>query len=267
MPMLVAGAFLAPATLLQIEKVGVLTSQPAAAHAATTEDFIRNLAAVNQRIAAACTAAGREAGSVRLLPVTKTIGVERLELAIAAGVDTLGENKVQEAQGKYESFHERFPHLRYAVIGPLQTNKAKFVAQFADEFHALDSLKLAQTLQRRLELEDRTLEVFIQVNTSGEESKSGVLASEAAGLLASLAPLDRLTPVGLMTMAANTTDEQQVRSSFASLRHTLQQLQPEAPECFKHLSMGMSGDYELAIAEGATVVRVGQGIFGARNYA
>ncbi|WP_347037267.1 alanine racemase [Glutamicibacter halophytocola] len=99
------------------------------------------------------------------------------------------------------------------------------------------------------------------------KANRGVLASEAAGLLASLAPLDRLTPVGLMTMAANTTNEQQVRSSFASLRHTLQQLRPEAPEGFKHLSMGMSGDYELAIAEGATVVRVGQGIFGARNYA
>lgn len=244
-----------------------MTSQPAAAHAATTEDFIRNLASVNQRIASACTAAGREIDSVRLLPVTKTISTERLELAIAAGVDTLGENKVQEAQGKYEYFREKFPHLRYAIIGPLQTNKAKFVAQFADEFHALDSVKLAETLQRRLELEDRSLEVFIQVNTSGEESKSGIQASEAAGLLAALAPMDRLTPVGLMTMAANTSDEQEVRGSFSSLRQTLEQLQPNAPESFKHLSMGMSGDYELAIAEGATVVRVGQGIFGARNYA
>jgi len=244
-----------------------LTSQPAAAHAATTEDFIRNLAAVHQRIATACTAAGREADTVRLLPVTKTIGTDRLELAIAAGVDTLGENKVQEAQGKYEQFCEQYPHLRYAIIGPLQTNKAKFVAQFAHEFHALDSLKLAETLQRRLEIEDRTLEVFIQVNTSGEESKSGIQVSEASGLLASLAPLDRLTPVGLMTMAANTTDEQQVRNNFASLRQCLEHMQQDAPEGFKHLSMGMSGDYELAIAEGATVVRVGQGIFGARNYA
>lgn len=244
-----------------------MTSQPAAAHAATTEDFVNNLAAVNQRIAAAASTAGREARSVRLLPVTKTIDIERLSLAIAAGVDTLGENKVQEAQGKHEAFRERFEHLRYAVIGPLQTNKAKFVAQFAHEFHALDSLKLAQTLQRRLELEDRSLEVFIQVNTSGEESKSGIAASAAPALLDGLSSLDRLTPVGLMTMAANTTDEHQIRASFSSLRETLESLQPNAPQGFKHLSMGMSGDYELAIAEGATVVRVGQGIFGARNYA
>ncbi|MGP9528234.1 MULTISPECIES: YggS family pyridoxal phosphate-dependent enzyme [unclassified Glutamicibacter] len=244
-----------------------MTSQPAAAHAATTEDFVNNLAALNQRIAAATSAAGREADSVRLLPVTKTIDVDRLSLAIAAGVSTLGENKVQEAQGKHEIFREQFPHLRYAIIGPLQTNKAKFVAQFADEFHALDSLKLAETLQRRLELEDRTLEVFIQVNTSGEESKSGISASAAAELLDGLSSLDRLNPVGLMTMAAHTTDEQQIRASFSLLRQTLESLQPDAPAGFKHLSMGMSGDYELAIAEGATVVRVGQGIFGARNYA
>lgn len=243
-----------------------MTSQPAAAHAATIEDFTRNLAAVGQKIAAAETAAGRQAGSVRLLPVTKTIDTDRLALAIAAGVDTLGENKVQEAQGKYEHFRERFPHLRYAIIGPLQTNKAKFVAKFADEFHALDSLKLAETLQRRLDLEDRTLEVFIQVNTSGEESKSGIEAAEAGGLLAGLAALDRLKPVGLMTMAANTSDQQQVRDSFRRLRETRDQLQQDAPASFAQLSMGMSGDYELAVAEGATVVRVGQGIFGARSY-
>ena len=243
-----------------------MASQPAATHAATIEDFTRNLAAVNQKTAAAALAAGRDAGSVRLLPVTKTIDFDRLALAIAAGVDTLGENKVQEAQGKYEHFCEDFPHLRYAIIGPLQTNKAKFVAKFADEFHALDSLKLAQTLQRRLEAEDRTLEVFIQVNTSGEESKSGIEAAGAADLLGGLAPLDRLTPVGLMTMAANTKDEASIRGSFALLRETRDQLQQDAPESFQHLSMGMSGDYELAIAEGATVVRVGQGIFGARTY-
>ena len=243
-----------------------MASQPAALHAATIEDFTRNLETVNRKIAAAATAAGRDTGSVRLLPVTKTIDTDRLALAIAAGVDTLGENKVQEAQGKYEHFCEEFPHLRYAIIGPLQTNKAKFVAKFADEFHALDSLKLAETLQRRLDIEDRTLEVFIQVNTSGEESKSGIQPGEAAGLLAGLAPLDRLKPVGLMTMAANTTDEASIRGSFSLLRETRDQLQQDAPGSFQHLSMGMSGDYELAISEGATVVRVGQGIFGARTY-
>ncbi|GAA1411711.1 YggS family pyridoxal phosphate enzyme [Glutamicibacter uratoxydans] len=244
-----------------------MTSQAAAAHAATTEDFSHNLAAVRQRINAAAASVGRDPSTVRLLPVTKTIPAERLRLAIAAGVDTLGENKVQEALAKHEEFKADYPHLRYAVIGPLQTNKAKFVAQFADEFHALDSLKLAETLQRRLEAEDRRLEVFIQVNTSGEESKSGIQASEAAALLEAIEPLDRLIPVGLMTMAANTTDEASIRASFRLLRGTLEELQAAgAPAQFTQLSMGMSGDFELAIQEGATVVRVGQGIFGARQY-
>ncbi|PRB72351.1 YggS family pyridoxal phosphate-dependent enzyme [Arthrobacter sp. MYb213] len=244
-----------------------MTSQPAAAQAATTEDFSRNLATVNQKIAEAASRSGRQASAVRLLPVTKTIEPERLRLAIAAGVQTLGENKVQEALAKSEEFASEFPTLRYAVIGPLQANKAKFVARFAHEFHALDSLKLAQTLQRRLELEERTLEVFIQVNTSGEDSKSGIAASEVAGLLEAIAPLDRLVPRGLMTMAANTTDESTIRASFALLRTTLEDVKVSgAPVGFDQLSMGMSGDFELAIEEGATVVRVGQGIFGARSY-
>lgn len=244
-----------------------MTSQPAAAHAATTEDFTHNLAVVQNKIAVATKNAGRPTDSVRLLPVTKTIPTQRLRLAIAAGVHTLGENKVQEALAKYEEFAGEFPELRYAIIGPLQANKAKFVARFANEFHALDSLKLAETLQRRLEVEDRTLEVFIQVNTSGEESKSGIPADQAHQLLASLAPLDRLVPRGLMTMAANTTNESTVRESFALLRTTAHKLRElDAPEGFDQLSMGMSGDFELAISEGATVVRVGQGIFGARQY-
>lgn len=244
-----------------------MTSQPAAAQAVTTEDFSRNLATVNQKIAEAASRSGRQASAVRLLPVTKTIEPERLRLAIEAGVQTLGENKVQEALAKSEEFASEYPTLRYAVIGPLQANKAKFVARFAHEFHALDSLKLAQTLQRRLELEERTLEVFIQVNTSGEDSKSGIAAGEVAELLEAIAPLDRLVPRGLMTMAANTTDESTIRASFALLRTTLEELRDSgAPEGFDQLSMGMSGDFELAIEEGATVVRVGQGILGARSY-
>ncbi|MGP9649077.1 YggS family pyridoxal phosphate-dependent enzyme [Glutamicibacter sp. AOP38-B1-38] len=245
----------------------MITSQPAAAQAATTEDFARNLASVNQKISSAAARSGREAGAVRLLPVTKTIEPARLRLAIDAGVDTLGENKVQEALAKYEEFSADYPELRYAVIGPLQGNKAKFVARFAHEFHALDSLKLAETLQRRLEAEDRSLQVFLQVNTSGEETKSGIDAGQVGALLEAIAPLDRLIPRGLMTMAANTTNESSIRASFALLRTTAAQLRDGgAPEDFDQLSMGMSGDFELAIEEGATVVRVGQGIFGARQY-
>ncbi|WP_346922150.1 YggS family pyridoxal phosphate-dependent enzyme [Glutamicibacter creatinolyticus] len=244
-----------------------MTSQPAAAHAATIEDFTHNLQAVHQRIAAAATAAGRNPKDVWLLPVTKTIPSQRLRLAIAAGVDTLGENKVQEALAKSEELAD-LTHLRYAIIGPLQRNKAKFVARFAHEFHALDSLRLAETLQRQLEAAERTLEVYIQVNTSGEDTKSGIQADEAAELAAALKPLDRLELRGLMTMAAHSTDQAMVRASFRRLRECAESVRDAAPnpERFTQLSMGMSGDFELAIAEGATVVRVGQGIFGARHY-
>lgn len=244
-----------------------MTSQPAAEHAATTEDFAHNLATVQSKIEAAALAAGRAVDSVRLLPVTKTIPSERLRLAIAAGVNTLGENKVQEALAKSEELAD-LPDLRYAIIGPLQRNKAKFVARFAHEFHALDSLKLAETLQRQLEEQDRSLEVYIQVNTSGEDTKSGLQASEVTELAKAIEHLDRLVLRGLMTMATNTTDEQVIRGCFRELRQCAEQVRQEIahPELFTELSMGMSGDFELAIAEGATVVRVGQGIFGARQY-
>lgn len=244
-----------------------MTSQPAAQHATSTEDFARNLADVRAKIAAAAVAAGRSGDAVRLLPVTKTIPSERLRQAIAAGVDTLGENKVQEALAKSEELAD-LPDLRYAIIGPLQRNKAKFVARFAHEFHALDSLRLAETLQRQLEEQDRALEVFIQVNTSGEESKSGLNAPDVAELAVALAPLDRLTLRGLMTMAANSTEELVIRRCFSELRQCAEQVRQEVanPQLFSELSMGMSGDFEIAIAEGATVVRVGQGIFGARQY-
>lgn len=244
-----------------------MTSQPAAQHAATIEDFTHNLSAVHARIAAAAETAGRQPGDVRLLPVTKTIPAQRLRLAIAAGVTTLGENKVQEALAKSEELAD-LSDLRYAIIGPLQRNKAKFVARFAHEFHALDSLRLAETLQRQLEEQDRSLEVYIQVNTSGEDTKSGLSVAEVPELAAALAPLDRLVLRGLMTMAANTTDQEEVRGCFRQLRECADQVRGHVakPELFTELSMGMSGDFELAIAEGATVVRVGQGIFGARQY-
>ncbi|GAA1411717.1 YggS family pyridoxal phosphate enzyme [Glutamicibacter uratoxydans] len=234
----------------------------AALHAQTQADFAANLASVRARIAAAEAAAGREPGSVRLLPVTKTVPSERLRLAIAAGVDWLGENKVQEAAQKSEELAD-IPGLKYSVIGHLQTNKAKYVARFADEFQALDNLRQAEALQRRLEIEDRTLDVFVQVNTSGEESKFGMPPEAAAQFAAQLPAYDRLNVKGLMTLAIFSSDHDAVRRCFRKLRMVRDAVR-EQDERIAELSMGMSGDFELAIAEGATVVRVGQGIFGAR---
>lgn len=237
----------------------------AAQHAQTVEDFKTNLAHVRQRITLAEEQSGRTAGSVRLLPVSKTVPEDRLRLAIAAGMDFLGENKVQEAARKAEALAD-IPGLKFSVIGHLQTNKAKYVARFAHEFQALDNLRQATALQRRLEAEERTLDVFVQVNTSAEESKFGLEPDATAAFIAQLPAFDRLRVKGLMTLAVFSSDTAKVRHCFVSLRELRDRLRQNLPDglSLDDLSMGMSGDYELAIAEGATVVRVGQAIFGAR---
>lgn len=241
------------------------TPSPAAAHASSTEDFAHNLASIRSRIAAAARKAGRDPATIRLLPVSKTIPEERLRLAIAAGMNFLGENKVQEAVRKAENLAD-IEGLKFSMIGHLQTNKAKFVAKFAHEFQALDNLRQAKALQRCLEAEDRQLDVFVQVNTSNEESKFGLAPTAVAEFVSQLPQFDRLHVKGLMTLALFSDDKEDVRACFVRLRELRDMLRESAPSGMQieELSMGMSGDFELAIEEGATVVRVGQGIFGAR---
>jgi pyridoxal phosphate enzyme (YggS family) len=224
-----------------------------------------NLAAIQARIETAAREAGRDPAEVKLLPVSKTVDLSRIRWAYEAGVRTLGENKVQEAREKSEALAD-LADLRWAVIGHLQTNKAKYVARFASEFHALDSLKLAAELDRRLEIEDRTLEVMIQVNSSGEESKFGLRPDEVVGFAAELAAFERLRLRGLMTLALNSPDREAVRGCFVLMRELRDRMREEVEFAREagELSMGMSGDFELAIAEGATIVRVGSAIFGAR---
>lgn len=230
---------------------------------ADAAQILANLETVQRRIDAACERAGRAPGSVTLLPVTKTVPAQRLREAYAAGIRTCGENKVQEAKDKSEALAD-LP-LSWSVIGHLQTNKAKYVARFADAFQALDSLKLAEALERRLEIEARTLDVFIQINTSAEESKFGLEPSEAVSFARSLAPFERLNVRGLMTLAIFSSDEPAVRACFGRLRDVQEQIRQDVPDmCVDELSMGMSGDFEWAIEEGATMVRVGQAIFGPR---
>lgn len=233
--------------------------------ASTAADFTHNLAAIQARITAACTRAGRDPASVRLLPVSKTKPEAVLRQAYAAGVRNFGENKVQEAWEKSQAMHD-LDGLRWSVIGHLQTNKAKLVARFASEFQALDSLRLAQALQRHLQAQARTLDVLVQVNTSGEASKYGLPPEEVAAFLQALPAFPNLRVRGLMTLAIFSDDLQKVRPCFVRLRQLRDQLQPQAPAGVQlhELSMGMSGDFEVAIEEGATTVRVGQAIFGAR---
>lgn len=233
--------------------------------ALTLADFQHNLAVVQVRMAAACQRAGRDAASVRLLPVSKTQAADRMRLAHAAGCRMLGENKVQEAWGKWEALQD-LTDLRWSVIGHLQTNKAKMVARFASEFQALDSLRLAEALDRRLQAEGRALDVFVQVNTSGEASKYGLAPEAVPAFLQALPAMSALRVRGLMTLALFSEDSARVRQCFVRLRKLRDQLRQSAPAgmSLEELSMGMSGDFEIAIEEGATVVRVGQAIFGAR---
>lgn len=231
----------------------------------SVDALARNIQAVRERIAAACQRVGRDPAEVRLLPVSKTVDEAHLRMAWAAGCRGLGENKVQEAQRKAAALAD-LAGLRWSVIGHLQTNKARDVARFADEFQALDSLRVADALQQRLQVEDRQLDVFVQVNTSAETSKYGLQPAQVHDFLQALAAFDRLQVRGLMTLAEFTPDAARVRACFVRLRELRGQLRAQVPATVsvEELSMGMSGDFEIAIEEGATVVRVGQAIFGSR---
>jgi len=243
-----------------------VTSTSAYPTANSIEALQSNLRAVHGRIAAACRRVGRDPAEVRLLPVSKTVPEARLRLAYAAGCRMLGENKVQEAWQKATAMAD-LTDLRWSVIGHLQTNKVKYVARFASEFQALDSLRIAEALDRRLQAEGRSLSVLIQVNTSGEKSKFGLSPDEAAPFLKQLPAYSSLRVRGLMTLALFSANPRRVRPCFVCLRELRERLRQQAPNgiLMDELSMGMSGDFELAIEEGATTVRVGQAIFGARS--
>ncbi|WP_116348170.1 YggS family pyridoxal phosphate-dependent enzyme [Alkalilimnicola ehrlichii] len=234
--------------------------------ASRLDELKHNVEAIRSRIAAACARVGRDPAEVRLLPVSKTVPIDRLRLAYAVGCREFGENKVQEAHHKAEATAD-LEEVRWAVIGHLQTNKAKYVARFASEFQALDSLRLAEALERRLQVEGRALDVFVQVNTSGEASKFGLPPEDVVGFVGKLSAYPALRVRGLMTLALLSGDPARVRPCFERLRRLRERLRQETSIGLEmnELSMGMSGDFELAVEEGATTVRVGQAIFGART--
>lgn len=229
--------------------------------AQTTAEFEANIAEVMRRIDAAAARAGRPSSDVRLLPVSKTVPQERLRLAVAAGCTELGENKVQEAKRKSAEMADL--DVTWAVIGHLQTNKAKDVAAVAAEFQALDSVRVAEALDRRLQALGRGLDVYVQVNTSEEEQKYGLPPAEVPAFLEELPAFASLRVRGFMTLAEFSSDEERVRACFRRLRGVRDEAVQSWPEAAE-LSMGMSGDYEIAVEEGATCVRVGQAIFGSR---
>ncbi|OLT31590.1 YggS family pyridoxal phosphate enzyme [Rhodococcus sp. CUA-806] len=232
--------------------------------AATIDDLARNIASVRNRIAASAERSGRDASGIRLLPVSKTVAEDRIRWAVEAGCRELGENKVQEAKRKHENLADI--NIRWSVIGHLQTNKARDVAAFAAEFQALDSLRVAEVLDRRLQALGRSLDVYVQVNTSGEESKYGLVPADVPDFLSALPRYSALKVRGFMTLALFTAHTPRVRECFRLLRTVRDRARETDPGLIGpgELSMGMSGDYEVAIEEGSNCVRVGQAIFGAR---
>lgn len=233
------------------------TSNPA-----DTDDIAARLAAVRAGIDEAATAAGRSPSDIRLLPVTKTVSEDRLRAAHAAGIHEMAENRVQEVTRKAAALADL--GIDWVVIGHLQTNKARDVAALASEFQALNSLRLADALERRLAAVERHLSVYVQVNSSGEESKTGLPPQEVLPTLEALASYEHLRIQGLMTIAAHTDNQDRIRECFVLTRELRDAALREGTAGPGLLSMGMSGDYALAIAEGATTVRVGSAIFGAR---
>ncbi len=229
-------------------------------------DIKANLELVRSRMEKACKACGRKPEEVRLLMATKTVEPDRILQAMHCGELLIGENKVQELTAKYEALagvkHETH------FIGHLQTNKIKEVVKYADCIESVDRLDLAEKLSRRLQTENKTIDILIQVNTSAEESKFGCKPEEAAALTEKIARLPALSIKGLMTIGIFSDDMDKVRLCFKLLQKIRQEIKAKNLPCVSMdvMSMGMTGDLEVAIEEGSTLVRVGTAIFGKRNY-
>ena len=244
-------------------------STPDAPQALTAETMtaIRdNLDEVAARAAGAAEASGRTSSDVQVLLATKTQPAEKIRVAIEHGFALIGENKVQELVGKAEDL-EDLEHEAH-LSGPLQKNKVNHTLRHAHCIQSVDSLELATKISNRLDVLDETIDIFVQVNTSREDSKSGIAPEDAEALIADIRGLTRMRLRGLMTIGLPGRTPEEIRPSYGDLRELSQRLigSGALPAEANELSMGMSNDFELAIAEGATMVRVGSSVFGARDY-
>lgn len=219
--------------------------------------------AIEQRISSAAKRSGRASEDIRLVTVTKTVDCGRINEAIAAGAKTLGENRVQEILEKYENLPHDIP---FHLIGHLQTNKVKYIIDKVELIHSLDSMELAKEIEKRAAAIGKVQQVLVQVNISGEETKFGIAPEDCLEFCTFLNTLEHLRVKGLMTMAPFGADEKQLRTVFSGLRGLSREIAAQnLPRIeMTELSMGMSGDFEIAVEEGATMVRVGTGIFGKR---
>ncbi len=224
-----------------------------------------NVRRIREEIGAAAIRSGRDPSAVRLMAVTKTVDDERIIEAIEAGVDLMGENYIQEAKRKIETMDV---DVKWHMIGHLQSNKSKYAVKLFDMVHSVDRIGLAEELDKRSAAIGRVMDILVEVNVSGEESKSGIQEDNALDLVRRIARLDNLSIRGLMTMPPWCDDPEDARPYFIALRELGERIAAEnVPRVeMRELSMGMSGDYQVAVEEGSTIVRIGTAIFGARSY-
>lgn len=222
-----------------------------------------NIARIRERIAHACERVGRNVSDVQLVAVTKNVGSPAILEALEADIEIIGENRVQEALAKYQEIGEQ---ARWHMIGHLQRNKVKRVLEFAEMIQSVDSLRLAKEVQKQAQKAERNVDVLIEVNTSGEDTKYGFSPKKTVPAVEQIAKLPNLNIKGLMTIGAFLPDPEDVRPCFRGLRELRDEIRAKALANVKMdvLSMGMTDDFEVAVEEGATMVRIGRSIFGER---
>ncbi len=219
-------------------------------------DIEANVREVHRRIARACERSHRSPGEITLVVVTKEVGISAIRAAFDCGIRDFGENRVQEAEEKIGQLSDLKPDVTWHMVGHLQSNKAKTAIELFDIIHSVDSIKLAEILSRWVE---KSLPVLLQVNVSGEATKGGFVVSGVGAAVEEIRQLPNLKVVGLMTIAPFVADIEEARPVFRKLRELRDSLGLE------HLSMGMTDDFEVAVEEGATMLRVGRAIFGDRR--
>lgn len=225
----------------------------------------KNIQAILERVDKAAVKASRNPKDIQLIAVTKTVDVDVIKKAIEFGITDVGENKVQELTRKYEEIGSV---VKWHLIGHLQRNKVKYIIDKVDLIHSLDSYRLAEEINKKAREIDRVIECLLQVNVSGEETKYGVDTEGAKKLIKEVSMLKNVKIVGLMTMAPYVENQEETRQYFRDLKvlsEEISEMKLENVE-MKHLSMGMSNDFDIAVEEGATLIRVGSSIFGERDY-
>lgn len=224
-----------------------------------------NIENIRKNIDAACKRSGRDPKDVLLLAVSKTVDVDRIKVAVDSGLNSLGENRVQEIMEKYEPMGE---NVKWHLIGHLQTNKVKYIIDKVELIHSVESIKLAEEINKQAKKHNLVMDVLVEVNMADEESKFGVKPEETESFIRELALMDNIRVRGLMTVAPNVENGEENRVYFRNMKQLLVDINAKNINNINMdiLSMGMTGDYETAVEEGATIVRVGTGIFGKRDY-